>query len=130
MKVTLTSDESLRVEGDGGTMLTIEAESAERAYSPFHMLASGLALCTHAVLESWAGHANLDAGALQLDVAWNFAEAPHRVARYEMTIRWPGLPEGRRAAASRAATLCAVHATLSHPPAIEVTLEGGGSEKG
>lgn len=121
MKITLTSDSSILLEDDGGPM-TIEAPTAEQQYSPFHMMGSALALCTQSVLHSWASHASLDAGALQVEVSWRFAESPHRVADYEMALRWPGLPEARRAAAARAAALCAVHATLSHSPTIDVTV--------
>ena len=117
MKITLLSDQAVRLEDDGGP-LTIEAESAAQAYSPFHMLASGLALCTYSVLHSWASHAKLDDGALVIDVAWEYAEQPHRVGRYTMTLRWPGLPEARREVAMRAAKLCTVHATFEHPPTI------------
>jgi uncharacterized OsmC-like protein len=117
MKITLLSEQSVRLEDDGGP-LTIEAESADRAYSPFHMLASGLALCTHAVLHSWATHAKLDADRLTIDVAWEYADKPHRVGSYAVTLRWPGLPENRREVALRAAKLCTVHATLEQPPAI------------
>jgi uncharacterized OsmC-like protein len=117
MKITLLSEQSVRLEDDAGP-LTIEAESADQAYSPFHMLASGLALCTYSVLHSWATHASLDTAALTIDVAWEYADKPHRVGAYTMTLRWPGLPEARRQVALRAAKLCTVHATLEHPPTI------------
>ena len=45
MKITLLSEDSIRLEPIPGPM-TIEAPSAEQSYSPFHMLASGLAYCT------------------------------------------------------------------------------------
>lgn len=117
MKITLLSEQSVRLEDDGGP-LTIEAESAEQAYSPFHMMASGLALCTYSVLHSWATHANLDSARLAIDVAWEYADKPHRVGSYAMTLRWPDLPVARHQVALRAAKLCTVHATLEHPPAI------------
>lgn len=123
MKITLLSETALRLEEDSG-MLTIEADSAEREYSPFHMLGSALATCTHAVLRSWAGHAGLEASGLRLDVAWTFAEAPHRVAHFDLRITWPGLPPARRNAATRAAALCAVHATLSRTPDIVIGIDG------
>ncbi|MEP6690450.1 MAG: OsmC family protein [Gemmatimonadaceae bacterium] len=117
MKITLLSDHALRAEDQPGP-LTIEAESAEMVYSPFHMVASGLAVCTFSVLQSWASHAKLDAAGLTVAIGWTFAEDPHRVGEYEVRIVWPALPEARRAAAVRAAELCAVKNTLAHPPAI------------
>lgn len=119
MKITLLSEERIRLDDSGGP-LTVEAESAEQSYSPFHMVASGLATCIFSVLHSWAEHAKLDASSLAIEVGWTFADDPHRVGRYEVTLQWPALPEARRAAAERAASLCAVHNTLSHPPHIDV----------
>lgn len=121
MKITLLNDQAIRLEDDAGP-LTIEAESAEQQYSPFHMVASGLAVCTYSVLHSWASNAKLDAEGLAIDVAWEFADKPHRVGSYAVTLRWPGLPEARRPIALRAAKLCTVHATLEHPPVIAMDI--------
>lgn len=123
MKITLTSDTSLAFEDDHAPM-SVEAPSAEHDYSPFHMMGSALAYCTFSVLRSWAEHAALDASDIRLEVSWTFAESPHRVAGYDVRIRWPALPATRKSAAARAASLCAVHATLSHPPQIDVNTEG------
>lgn len=117
MKITLLTEDRLRLEGASAPM-TIEAESAEMSYSPFHMVASGLGLCIYSVLHSWASHANLDAGGLAIEVSWSFADTPKRIGSYGIYIRWPELPERRRAAALRAAELCPVHRTLTHPPTL------------
>lgn len=119
MKITLLGEERIRLETTPGA-LTVEAESPEAAYSPYQMLASGLATCTFSVLDSWGRQANLSAEDLVIEVAWSFADEPHRVARYDQTFRWPSLPEARRKAALRAAKLCPVHATLSQSPEIEM----------
>lgn len=120
MKITLLSDDSIRLEPIPGPM-TIEAPHAEQQYSPFHMMASGLAFCTFSVMHAWAENAKLDPADLTLEVAWTFADDPHRVGSYEIRFKWPSLPEKRREAAGRVAELCAVHATLSHPPHIHIT---------
>lgn len=120
MKITLLSDDRIRLDGRAGPM-TIEAESAEMTYSPFHMLASSLATCTHSVLASWATNAKLPAEDLAIEVGWTFAEDPHRVGSMEVDIQWPSLPENRLAAAKRVADLCTVKVTLKQPP--EVTTE-------
>ena len=119
MKITLLSDERIRLEGEAGPM-SIEADSAEMQYSPFHMLASGLATCTFSVLHSWATHAGLSVDDLRIEVGWTFAENPHRVGRMEVALVWPSLPEPRRAAATRAADLCTVTRTLQNPPTVAV----------
>ena len=124
MKITLISDDAIRLEPTDGP-LTIEADTAERSYSPFHMLASALATCTMSVLYSWATHAGLSIDDLAIEVSWTFAERPHRVGDMRLSFTWPSLPENRRAAAKRAAALCTVHTTLHHPPTIAI--EHGGA---
>lgn len=121
MKIILLSDESVRLEPAPGAM-TIEASSSEQSYSPFHMIAGGLAYCTFSVMHAWAEHAKLDATDLSIDVSWTFADDPHRVGAYEIRFRWPNLAPNRLEAAKRAAEMCTVHATLTHPPTI--TIEG------
>ena len=119
MKIRLLSDESIRLENDNGPM-TVEAESAAQQYTPFHMMASGLALCTYNVVHSWATHAKLDAADLVVEVSWTFAEKPHRIGSYAMRFIWPSVPEARRESVLRAARLCPVHATFGHPPEIRM----------
>ena len=119
MKITLLSEESIRLEGASGP-LTIEAESAEQVYSPFHMLASGLAVCTYSILTSWANNAKLDADGLAIEVGWTFAEKPHRVGDIRLIFEWPGLPQDRTEAAKRVAALCPIHATFHHAPSIAI----------
>jgi uncharacterized OsmC-like protein len=119
VKITLLSDDAIRLEDDGGPM-TVEAPTADRQYGPFHMLASALAYCTYSMLQSWATHAKLDPAGLAVEVRWTFAETPHRVGSMALTFTWPKLPAERRDAAKRAAALCAVHQTLHHPPTVTI----------
>ena len=121
MKITLTGEDGIRLEPLPGPM-TIEAESADQLYSPFHMLASGLAFCTYSVLASWASNAKLESGDIAIEVHWNFAEEPHRVVKIDMKINWPSLAPGRQSAAARVAELCAIHATLMHSPTVDTTV--------
>ena len=119
MKIILLSDDAIRLEPDPGP-LTIEAPSAEMSYSPFHMLASGLATCTFSVMHSWATHAKLSIEDLTLEVQWRFTDDPHRVSDIGVIFDWPSLPTNRLAGAKRVAEMCTVHATLTHPPRIEI----------
>jgi putative redox protein len=119
MKITLLSDDAIRLEPVAGPT-TIEASSAEMAYSPFHMLASSLATCIFSVVNSWATHAKIPIDDLVIDVRWKFADEPHRVSDLDVTFDWKSLPPNRLAAARRVAELCTVHATLHHPPNITV----------
>ena len=119
MKITLLGDDAIRLEPTPG-MLTIEAASADLAYSPFHMLASGLATCSLSVLQSWATHAKVPTDDLSLEVQWRFADDPHRVSNMAVIVDWKSLPAGRMATARRVAALCTIHATLTHPPVIDI----------
>ncbi|MDQ2667438.1 MAG: OsmC family protein [Gemmatimonadota bacterium] len=119
MKITLLGDDAIRLEPTSGA-LTIEAASAEMGYSPFHMLASALASCTFSVLYSWATHKDLTVDDLVLDVHWKFGDDPHRVSDIGVNFNWPSLPAERVETAKRVAALCTVHATLMHPPKIDI----------
>ena len=57
---------------------------------------------------------------LAVEVHWKFGDDPHRVSDIGVIFDWPSLPASRVAAAKRAAELCTIHATLTHPPRIDV----------
>ena len=119
MKIILLSDEAIRLEPAAG-QLTIEAESADTAYSPYQMLASSLAVCTFGVLQSWASNAGISADDLVIDVTWLFTDKPHRVGAMELSYQWPSLPADRMQVAQRVAELCPVHKTLLHSPEMSI----------
>jgi uncharacterized OsmC-like protein len=123
VKITLLSDDRIRLDGGAGP-LSVEADSAEMQYSPFHMMASGLATCTYSVLASWGTHARLPVEDLAIEVGWTFAEEPHRVGSMDVDVVWPSLPPERRNAAVRAAGLCTVKKTLEMPPKVGVEVKG------
>ncbi|HEY0019847.1 MAG TPA: OsmC family protein [Longimicrobium sp.] len=123
MKITLLSEDRIRLDGGAGP-LSVEADSAEMQYSPFHMMASGLATCTYSVLASWGTHAKLPVEDLAIEVGWTFAEEPHRVGSMDVDVVWPSLPPERRNAAVRAAGLCTVKKTLEMPPTVGVEVKG------
>jgi uncharacterized OsmC-like protein len=119
VKIILLSDDSIRLEPATG-QLTIEAESANQEYSPYQMFASGLAVCTFGVLQSWGSNIGLSADDLVIDVSWSFAENPHRVGAIELSYEWPSLPADRVKVAQRVAELCPLHKTLTHSPEMTI----------
>jgi uncharacterized OsmC-like protein len=121
MKISLISEDGIRLEPLPGPM-TIEAATEDQLYSPFHMLGSGLAFCTYSVLASWASHAKLESDDIVIEVHWNFVEDPHRIGKIDMKVDWPSLPPQRQAAAQRVADMCAIHASLQHPPELSTTV--------
>ena len=124
MKILLLSDDRLRVQGGVGP-LSVEADSAEMTYSPGHMLASSLGVCTYSILQSWATNADIRADDLAIEVGFQYVEKPHRIGSMEVSLDWPSLPAERREAAKRAAALCPIHRTLHAPP--EITTEVAGA---
>jgi uncharacterized OsmC-like protein len=126
LKITLLADDRIRLDSQAGPM-SIEAESAEMTYSPYHMLASGLATCTLSVLAAWAASAKLPTEGLALEVGWKFVEEPHRVGSMQVDIEWPGLPENRRAVVKRVADLCPVKITFAHQPEITTEVKEAGA---
>lgn len=130
VKIILTSDDSIRLEPEPGPM-TIEALEPDQQYSPFHMLASSLAYCTWSVMYSWATNTKQSADDVVIEVSWKFSDdEPHRVSEIAMTYEWPSLPEKKRQAAKRVAEMCTIHATLHHPPTIDIAqrAETGGDD--
>ena len=123
MKIILLAEDAVRLEPEPGP-LTIEALTADQVYSPFHMLASGLAVCTHSILASWADTAKLNADDCTIEVRWTFVEDPHRIGATTLTMDWPSLPAARTNAAKRVAEMCPIHATLHHPPVMTIERTG------
>lgn len=127
MKIMLLSEDRLRVQGGAGP-LSVEAESAEMTYSPGHMLASSLAVCTYSILQSWATNADIPAADLAVEVGFEYVEKPHRIGKMEVALDWPSLPAERREAAGRAAGLCPIHRTLHAPPEVTtVVMQAAGA---
>jgi len=123
MKITLTGEESLRLEATS-SQLTIESPTPDLQYSPFHMLGSALGACTFSVLQSWASNKNLGVDDLKVDVSWRFVEGQHRVGSMKVKLQWPSLSAELWPRAIRAANLCGIHNTLTHPPQISVEAVG------
>jgi uncharacterized OsmC-like protein len=125
MKITLTGEESLRIEPTGSP-LTIEAQSHDQRYSPFHMLGSALGVCTFSVMQSWASNKDIAVDDLKVDISWTFVEGEHRIRSMKVVLDWPSLTAELWPRAIRAANLCGVHKTFTHPP--EISFEAVGVE--
>jgi len=125
MKITLTGEDSLRLVPSSGP-LTIESESPDQSYSPFHMLGSALGACTLSVLQSWAANRNIAAGDLKIDISWTFVEGQHRVGSMNVKLDWPSLSAEVWPRAIRVASVCGIHQTMTHP--IEITVDAVGAE--
>jgi uncharacterized OsmC-like protein len=119
MKITLLSDEAIRLENTPGAF-SVDSPSGDVLYSPFHMLAGAVATCTYSVLQAWATTAGLTLDDLTLEVHWKYGDNPHRVSNIGIIFDWASLPQERIDAAKRVVEHCTIHATLTHPPQIDV----------
>ena len=120
MRLLLESETRIRLTHEDSLELEIDAAGAH--FSPLHMLAASLATCTMAVLLAWADTIQLPGKDLALTLEWSYAEGPHRVGEYRLTIDWPDVPEKRRPVALRVAEQCTVDATLRYPPFIDTRI--------
>ena len=125
MKITLTGEESLRIEPTPGP-LTIESLSRDQSYSPFHMLGSALGTCTLSVMQSWASNKGIGVDGLKVDVSWTFVEGEHRIGSMKVVLDWRSLSAELWPRVLRAASLCGVHKTLTST--IEISVNAVGSE--
>lgn len=121
MRITVEGETALVVTA-AGEGLEIEEEGGH--FGPLEMLAASLATCTVAVLASWGGNVGLEPDDLTVRLEWEYADDPYRVGRYDLQVRWPSVPEERRARARRVVEACTVHHTLTHPPEMEVRIGG------
>lgn len=119
MKITLLDEYRLRYEPAPGP-LTVDAPAPDAQFSPYHMVAGGLAACTYAIMASWAEQAKLSADDLTLEVTWAFVEKPHRLGNLDLRFEWPSLPAERLEAAKRVAARCPVHLTFEHTPTLGI----------
>lgn len=124
MEIHIRSDDRIRLTDDQPGFI-IEPGEAD-TISPFHLLAASLATCTYSVLHSYGQHAQIPLEGLAIDVAWELGGDPFRVTDMDMALHWPGLPEGRRPAAERAAAQCTIHHTLAHGAEVRTHVEADG----
>ncbi|MDQ3034340.1 MAG: OsmC family protein [Myxococcota bacterium] len=122
MKLLLHDTTDLEAtEIDGAGHLHVEGDAGGEGFGPLQMLAASLALCTASVLVAYdEGVVHVGTAGLSVRVRWSYDEG--RVARMQMAITWPELPENRVEPARRAAATCTVHRTLSHPTDVETTV--------
>jgi len=84
--------------------------------------ATSLAMCTFAVLASYAQRVDVGVDDLTIGMSWGYGEKPHRIKQLDMDIRWPEVPESRLDAAMRAAATCTLHRTLEHSVEVETMI--------
>lgn len=125
MKIQLLGETEL-VAGDWDDgELSVAAEQAGLHFGAMEMFVASLALCTQAVLASYARQIEVPAGDLRIHMRWRYRERPYRIDAVDMDIEWPQLPENRIDAAARAAAACTLHRTLERGVEIDTAVRRG-----
>lgn len=96
---------------------------SDEGMTPLECLAVSLGSCVAYFAARFAQRHGAALEALRVDVAWDYAERPHRVGRFDVRLTYRGAIDRtmceRLLAVARG---CTVHHTLTHPPEISVTL--------
>lgn len=96
----------------------------DTAPAPLELVPVALGTCVAFFVQQFLAARGIDPAGLEVAVGVAGASDPHRIGRFEVTVRAPaGLPERYREAVLRAAETCTVHHTLTHRPEIAVRLE-------
>lgn len=122
MNIILHSEEQLEFTDFEDPGMDIENRDPRAQYSALQMFATSLAICTYSMLHGYGEQIEADTAGLSMTVAWEYAEQPRRIARIDMQIKWPALPDSRLEAAQRVAAQCPLHETLAHPPQVGTTV--------
>jgi uncharacterized OsmC-like protein len=95
----------------------------DEGMTPLECLAVSLGSCVAYFAARFAQRHALPIRDLQVTTAWDYAEQPHRVGRFDVRIVYRGaLDAAMRDRLQRVVEGCTVHHTLTHPPQIRVAL--------
>ena len=96
----------------------------DSAPMPLELLPTSLGTCVALYVQQFLVTRGLDATGLTVEVQTLGAANPHRIGRFEVSVKIPGgVPEKYQEAVKRAAEGCTVHHTLTHTPEIAVSVE-------
>lgn len=122
MKIRLIDETELAVSELHDDHLAVTGDAAGLRFGAMEMFVTSLAVCTHAVLASYARQIPAGVAQLSIRMRWHYKDRPYRIDGVEMEIRWPELPDDRVDAAVRAASTCTLHRTLERGVEVGTTL--------
>ena len=102
----------------------VENGGSDAGMTPPELFAASIAGCIGYYVARYCQQAGIDSSSLEIDCDWSVAEHPHRIDAMAVNVSLPGVPQNRRRAVERAASLCLLHATLQQQPEIRITLAG------
>ena len=115
------------VEHRGHTVVMDQPEDnggADAGMTPPELFAASLAGCVGYYVARYCQQAGIDTAGLSVRCGWQTLDSPKRIGELTVDVDLPGVPEKRKRAVQRVAATCLLHATLTHPPALDVRLNG------
>jgi ribosomal protein S12 methylthiotransferase accessory factor len=93
---------------------------------PVPLFMASMGTCIGTFVHMFAAQRGIEHEGFRVDVEWEYAENPKRVAKAIAKIEWPTkVPEKYRAAILKAAQQCVIHSTLRQTPELVVELSEG-----
>lgn len=99
----------------------VSAGGTDLGPTPTEIFVAGLAGCVAYYGGKYLRENGLDP-ALTVRLRYKWALSPNRVARMQLTVEAPELPDEHRAAFQDAIDHCSVHNTLREPPTVEIAV--------
>ena len=92
---------------------------------PTEMLCASLGACIALMLDDYCCRMGYKNGNISLSMTYEIGGNPKRIEVITIDIELPSdFPSEKRKAALRIAQFCPIHATLSHPPRIDMDVVG------
>jgi uncharacterized OsmC-like protein len=90
--------------------------------TPPELFAMSLAGCIGHYVAAYCNQVGVSTEGLKTTCNWRMSRSPYRIGVVHVEIHLPGLPVKRRKAIERVAASCLIHATLTHPPEITISI--------
>jgi uncharacterized OsmC-like protein len=101
----------------------IEDGGTDAGMSPVELLVASLGTCIGYYITVFCQRHEIPTDGLKVELAWEFAEDPHRIGSIEARIKLPAkLDEKKKAGLLRMVRGCTVHNTLESKPETKIIL--------
>ena len=102
--------------------MALDSGGRDAGPSPTELLAGSLGACMAMMVQSHCDRHGYD-GDVDVSLTIEYADNPKRIGRIVADLELPeGVPEDKIEAIKRLAMRCPVHATLEHPPALDIDI--------
>jgi len=131
MKLTVRHESGPRFRAEfDGHVVTVdqpqEVGGTGKGMGPVALFMTAMGTCIGTFVHMFAAQRGIEHDGFRVEVEWEYAENPKRVAKANAKIVWPSkVPEKYRAAILKAAEQCVIHNTLRQAPELVVELSDG-----